>query len=136
MAAKASWGYSPAWLDGWRDQILLTPAQLQTWVVTVALAGPEILGFSALIPGQDVATLEHLWVTPPAMGRGVGRALLRHARVTAARLGAQALLIESDPNAEAFYLRSGAERIGTRAAPLPDNPARVLPQLRLATGDG
>jgi hypothetical protein len=37
--------------------------------------------------------------------------------------------IDSDPNAEPFYLACGAERTGAIPAPIAGQPARVRPQL-------
>ena len=45
--------------------------------------------------------------------------------------GLDALLIESDPDAEPFYLAHGAERQGTRIS---SATGRELPLLRIATG--
>ena len=74
--------------------------------------------------------LEHFWVDPAHMGRGVGRALLEHAIATSRRLGATAIDISSDPNAEEFYLRFGACRVGEVSAPVDGQP-RSLPRLEL-----
>jgi GNAT superfamily N-acetyltransferase len=63
------------------------------------------------------------------MGAGVGRTLLEAANRLARDAGVRELLIESDPQAEAFYLRQGAERIGRRTSP---STGRELPLLRLA----
>ena len=59
---------------------------------------------------------------------GVGRALFDHALDRAAALGAETLGIEADPNAEGFYLRMGATRVGEIAYEL-DGRERVLPLL-------
>ncbi len=63
------------------------------------------------------------------MGLGVGRTLLRAARDIARSTGFSALLIHSDPNAEAFYLREGAVCAGS--VPSGSIPGRILPLLRL-----
>jgi GNAT superfamily N-acetyltransferase len=71
-----------------------------------------------------------LFVDPPAIGRGVGGLLLRHALGTAAALGIDTLEIDSDPYAEPFYRHAGAVRTGT--SPSTVDPARELPHLTLA----
>ena len=60
------------------------------------------------------------------MGRGIGRALFEHAVEQARRLGSHALKIESDPNAEGFYKRMGAHRVGETITAI-DGQRRELP---------
>ena len=75
--------------------------------------------------------LHHLWVDPPAMGRGIGRRLFGSLLDRVRRRGARRMLIESDPYAETFYLHMGAIRIGERAVPA--IPGRMLPLLAITT---
>ena len=70
------------------------------------------VGFYLLTTESDGMHLDHLWIAPHAMGRGIGRALFEHAVEQARRLGHQTLKIEADPNAEGFYTRMGARRVG------------------------
>ena len=76
---------------------------------------------------EPAARLEHLWVQPDSMGKGVGRALLQHAQGQAKT----ALLIDSDPHAEAFYIACGARRVARIPAPIPQQPDRFLPRMEL-----
>ena len=73
--------------------------------------------------------LEHLWVLPEAMGRGIGRALFSHAVQRAKALGVQAIRIESDPYAEKFYERMGARRVGENRSEV-DGQVRLLPVMQ------
>jgi GNAT superfamily N-acetyltransferase len=70
------------------------------------------VGFYALVGEGSQIELEHLWVLPEHMSAGIGRALFAHAVRRAASLNADLLEIESDPNAEGFYRRMGAIRVG------------------------
>ena len=90
----------------------------------------EPVGFYALVGEGCRIELEHLWVLPKRMGTGVGRALLEHAAGRAADLGAETLGIEADPNAEGFYRRMGARRVGETTYEL-DGQERILPLLAL-----
>ena len=74
----------------------------------------------------DVASLEHMWVEPGFIGRGIGRALFDHALETARHAGVTKLEIESDPNAEEFYRKRGAKRIGYSVGEV-DGERRLLP---------
>jgi predicted N-acetyltransferase YhbS len=69
------------------------------------------------------------------MGRGIGRALFLHAVNKARELGARTLYIESDPNAEGFYLRMGANRVGVVSGKVA-GLFRELPLLAYELGKG
>jgi len=62
------------------------------------------------------------------MGRGIGRALFKHALEQARKLGHRTLKIEADPNAEGFYKRMGARHVGATVTSI-ENQRRKLPRL-------
>ena len=131
-AAKAHWGYPPAWLAQWRAALTLTPADVTRWTVQVATdATGTRVGFAALSPAQPRWEVEHLWVHPTVIGRGVGRLLLRDALRRAHAAGDVGLAIDADPHSAAFYLRCGAQPAGAVPAPMPGAPDRTLPRFWL-----
>jgi len=125
-AAKRHWRYPEEWIAAWRADLTVTPDACASGMVWCACDGERVLGFHALSSEDGVASLEHLWVDPPHIGTGVGATLFRHALRVAAADGARALEIASDPNAEGFYRRMGARRVGATPS-LP--PGRSLPVL-------
>lgn len=129
-AAKRHWGYPDAWIAEWRDALTLAPAYILGHAVFVAVEEDEPRGFYALSMEDGLAELDHLWMEPGWMGRGLGRALFEHAVATARAAGAARLQIDSDPHAEAFYLRMGARRTGEIPADV-DGVHRVLPRLEV-----
>lgn len=133
-AAKASWGYSIDQLTAWRDALSPSVTSIAEQPTFVAELGDTLAGFCQLNLEVHPVELEHLWVHPEFMGRGVGRALLCHCLDYLACSGVPLLHIDSDPNAEPFYAACGAVRIGVVAAPVEGRPDRVRPQLRVATG--
>jgi GNAT superfamily N-acetyltransferase len=135
-AAKRSWGYPEAWVQSWSATLTLDADAIATMRVRVAEDDAGILGFRALAGEGRSMRLEHLWVWPDAMGRGVGRALVEDARAEAAGRGAEVLVIESDPHAEVFYRRLGAITVGAVPAPAPGAPDRSLPVMHLPVGRG
>lgn len=85
-------------------------------------AGGEVLGFA----GTAEDRLEMLFVDPAQHGRGLGKALLRHA---IAQDGIRFVDVnEQNPGALAFYLSQGFERIGR--SPL-DSDGRPFPLVHL-----
>ena len=129
MRSKAHWGYSEAFLEIVRPMLTFTEHDITANPVYVLEGSDGPAGMYRLLDTPPQGTLEDLWVDPTAIGSGLGRRLFDHALMTAAALGLESLLIESDPNAEGFYLAVGAVRIGERASP----SGRVLPLLAIST---
>jgi GNAT superfamily N-acetyltransferase len=128
FAAKRYWGYPERWIERWRETLTITPEFIRRNEVYAAMLDSEIVGFYALVGEGRKIELEHLWVLPERMGAGIGRALFDHAVRRAMSLNAQTLGIESDPNAEGFYRRMGATRVGEISYPI-DGQNRTLPLL-------
>lgn len=131
FAAKRHWAYPTSWIDRWADVLTVTRDYIEANPTFSASIDGEILGFYALQSHGPEAQLDHLWVLPAAMRRGIGRALFAHAEKTARAAGAATLQIEGDPHAVEFYRRMGAVVCGQRAAPM-DARARFLPLLQKA----
>jgi N-acetylglutamate synthase-like GNAT family acetyltransferase len=67
-------------------------------------------------------------VAPEYIGSGVGKELFIHAMQNAARRSVSEIEIVSDPNAEGFYRKMGAHRIGESVSEIDGQPRR-LPRL-------
>lgn len=131
LAAKRFWGYPEPWIEAWRCDLTITPAFIAAHPVCAAVERGDVpVAFYALASDGAGTHLEHLWVDPPHIGRGLGRELFAHAAQAARESGATALLIESDPNAEPFYRRMEAKTVGSRRADV-CGERRDLPLLRL-----
>jgi GNAT superfamily N-acetyltransferase len=113
FASKKHWGYPAGWMEAWSDALRIDPEQIAFNPTYAAVRDEEIVGFYLLRTGKESAVLEHLWIRPDQIGEGIGRRLFEHAVEQARVLGAKFIEIESDPNAEGFYCRLGAQRIRT-----------------------
>jgi GNAT superfamily N-acetyltransferase len=128
-AAKRHWGYPERWIESWRDTLTIRADFIAANVAWCATEDARAVGFYVLTNESDGLHLDHLWIAPPAMGRGIGRALFDHAIEQARGLGGRVLEIESDPNAEGFYKRMGARRVGVTVTNI-EGQRRELPLLR------
>lgn len=130
--AKQSWGYSEDWMEAWRDQLTLTPDVIRSEEAWFAEIRSRAAGFYVLrcLPNAT-GSLEHLWVRPDSMRMGVGSRLLEHAVDRGKAAAISSLSVVADPNAEAFYLKYGARRIGTETGSVCGH-RRELPILTLA----
>jgi GNAT superfamily N-acetyltransferase len=132
LAGKRHWGYPEAWLEAWRDLLTITPEYLAKNVVYYAEDETgRVVGFYGLERDGDRFRMEDLFLVPSVIGHGLGRQLFEHAVEAARARGATELLIEADPNAEGFYLRMGAQRIGEKVSRV-TGVERVAPLLRYA----
>lgn len=129
--AKAYWGYPSHWLEQWRDQLTISPEFIEAHDTFAARLDRKIVAFYSLLLRPDGLHLEHLWVLPEWIGRGIGRHLFAHATALALGRGARALKIEADPHAEPFYLHLGAVRVGTSTSEI-GGQRRELPLLIFA----
>lgn len=118
LAAKAHWRYPAAWLDQWREQLTLTSGYIVRNPTFAAERIGCVIGFHAVVPNDDIAVLDHLWVRPDHIGTGVGRMLFAHAENVARGLGARRLTFVGDPHAEGFYRHLGARKTGLEPAPI------------------
>jgi len=137
FAAKRHWGYPEGWIEIWREELTVTPSFIERHEVFAAAENGKPIGFYALVTSEDLTELDHLWVLPELIGKGVGRQLLNHAIERAAVIGAQRIEIVSDPNAEGFYLKAGAKKIGEVISEI-EGQERRLPRLAIdifETGD-
>jgi GNAT superfamily N-acetyltransferase len=125
-AAKRHWGYPDELMELWDADLTVTPDFAAAPTVFCVAEGERVLGFYALSRDGVEFELEHMWVAPPFMGRGLGAMLFAHATATARSMNGAVLRIASDPHAEGFYRRMGARRVG-EAASTPSG--RMLPLL-------
>jgi ribosomal protein S18 acetylase RimI-like enzyme len=134
LRAKAHWGYDESFLEACRADLTLRPADIAARRAVVAAAAGRVTGFYTLDGEPPEGELGNLWVEPAAMRHGIGRRLWRHAMARARELGFRAVLIDSDPHAEGFYLRMGAVRVGE--VPSTAVAGRMLPRLRVPVSSG
>ena len=128
FAAKRHWGYPESWIRLWSEALTITPGYIGAHPTCVAVVDEKIVGFCAAQVDADEALVDHLWVSPAAMGRGIGRLLFLHMEQLLRDGGAVRLKVVADPNAEGFYHRMGATTLGHEKSTV-EGQARFLPLL-------
>lgn len=127
IESKAHWGYSNELIEVWRDIMKVEEAYITENMVRSIVADGETVGFFAIKRSDDEDILDHLWLLPKAIGRGIGKQAFEEIKKECRLLGIEEFVVISDPNAEGFYLRQGCERIG-QVESKPQK--RMLPKLR------
>jgi N-acetylglutamate synthase-like GNAT family acetyltransferase len=126
--AKRYWGYPEHWIKHWQDELTISNDFVSENEVYLLACEDEVRGFYALVVRNDKAELEHLWVARQHIGTGVGKELFIHAMQRAAGRNVSEVQISADPNAEGFYKKMGAHRIGEIQANM-DNKPRTIPRM-------
>ena len=126
--AKAFWNYPEEWLKLWKKQLTFTTDDLNTHWNYGAYIQDELVAFVMFSQNETLADIDNLWVLPEFMALGIGKTLMTNALAEAKSREIEIIRIESDPNAESFYQKFGAVRIGfTDSSPKP----RKLPVLEI-----
>jgi GNAT superfamily N-acetyltransferase len=128
--AKGHWGYPKKWMEAWSPLLTIYDDYIQMYDTYVANIGGNPAGFYALSLDGEKARLDHLWVRPEFMGQGVGKLLLKHALGLCLKYGVAVLEIESDPNAQGFYEKMGARKVGKVQSTVDGQP-RSLPLMEI-----
>lgn len=127
LRSKGSWGYPDAFMSQVASDMAIAPEAMETDLVEVAEKDGAIIAVMRLQRRADHAWLQDLFVDPRAMGQGLGRHLFERATAYAREWGYREMCFDSDPNAEPFYRRMGAERVGMPRSTLVTG--RELPRL-------
>jgi GNAT superfamily N-acetyltransferase len=106
-------GYDEDFIARSMPGLTITLPTITAGDIQVAELPGEIIGVVQVMNSElrGIAVLG-IYVDPPHWGKGVGRALFEAAVVHARTLKAGAVMIYALPNAEGFYGRLGAIRIG------------------------
>lgn len=123
-AAKGCWGYSKEQLQIWDQELTISPEDIEKGLVFHVEQEGKIIGFYSLSENEEAFEFEHLWIAPEYTGKGFRKMLFDHAKETALQNGGKKIRVESDPNAQGFYLKIGMHRIGEKESSIPD---RMLP---------
>jgi GNAT superfamily N-acetyltransferase len=126
--SKAYWGYDAKFMETFRQTMVIRAEQIRAHIVYVAQDQTgRVIGFYQLQQRESEMHLLDLFIEPEFIGRGIGKVLFRHAVEQSRVMGFCGFTLDSDPNAEPFYLRMGAIRIGERESAI---PGRFIPKMK------
>lgn len=131
LLSKDYWGYGPAQMAKWKEELTITPDYIdKNRVMVLEIEGPGIIGYYSVLQQSNTKwLLDNLFVLPQYIGQGYGRSLLEDCIATAKSSLVQKLTLESEPQAEAFYKQFGFKTISSSPSSIPD---RHLPIMELS----
>lgn len=130
IAAKRHWNYPESWIQTWLPSLTVTAEYIQSNETWVAIEGELYVAYYSLKQDDEFLWLDNLWVLPEFIGQGIGKQLFHHAVERSRATGANVLKIEADPNAQDFYEKMGAQKIGEHHTEVEGQP-RVLPIMEI-----
>lgn len=126
ITSKGYWGYSQEQLEQWRSNLTFEEDYIVRNTVKLILKDKELIGFFAIVKG-DSNELDHLWLLPKAIGKGYGNLVFAQILLECKILEISNFYIISDPDAEGFYLKKGALKVGEVYS---EPQKRMLPKLK------
>ena len=111
-SVQLHWNYSAEFMEWNPEDIAITPHHLDEMITYVLEIEERVVGLYVLRGEAPEMELSRMMIEPEMIGQGYGRHLWNHAVETARGLGVREITIDSDPNAEGFYQRMGAETVG------------------------
>ena len=130
ISAKRHWNYPDRWIELWTPSLTISTdyiLQNETWMAVVNVTP---IGFYSLHRDDEILWLDNLWVLPDFMRQGIGKKLFQHAVERSRVLDVPILKIEADPNAQSFYEKMGAYKVGESRNQVDDQP-RILPIMEI-----
>ncbi|MFF2176441.1 GNAT family N-acetyltransferase [Lysinibacillus sp. NPDC058147] len=125
--SKAYWGYTEDFLQQCKGDLTVTKEYVEENPVYVMESDNKIVAFYSFTLNE--LKLDALFIDPEYIGKGLGKILWKHLLNEAKELGISEFTLDSEPNAEGFYLKMGAKNIGfTPSTVFPD---RQLPLMKV-----
>jgi predicted N-acetyltransferase YhbS len=131
IASKRHWNYPEKWMQLWIPVLTISPTYISANEVWTAVIDNKFVAYYSLKKDAEGLWLDNLWVLPEYIGQGIGRQLFQHALEKSHLYGVSLLKIESDPNAQTFYEKMGAQKIGENHHPEMDGQQRILPVMQI-----
>lgn len=130
IASKRYWNYPERWMQIWLPLLTISPEYISENEVWVKIFGDKPVAYYSLQQAGSELWLDNLWLLPEFIGRGIGKELFLHAVERSRQCDGSILKIEADPNAEAFYEKMGARRVGEHHSEVDGHP-RILPIMEI-----
>ncbi|OUL63972.1 N-acetyltransferase [Flavobacterium sp. AJR] len=111
--SKAYWGYSAEQILQWDKNLTITEEYIKDNDVFKLLSEDLTIGYySYFIEEKQNVILDNLFIRPEYIGKGFGKYLIDDflSRIREGKF--EKVMLDSEPNAEAFYSKLGFEKVG------------------------
>jgi N-acetylglutamate synthase-like GNAT family acetyltransferase len=127
--SKAHWGYSDEQIEIWSEFLTVSKEYIETKSVYNLIVDDKIIGYYSFFhESENIIKLDNLFVLPDFIGKGFGKILMNDFLVQIKNSDAQKVILNSEPNAEDFYIKFGFVKVGQIETSIKD---RYLPIMEL-----
>jgi GNAT superfamily N-acetyltransferase len=127
--SKAYWGFSEDILKEWEHLLTITKDYIEKNKVYKLVQNDQFIGYySYFSTDENTIKLDNIFILPEFIGKGFGKILMNDFLKNIKQLGINKITLDSEPNAEKFYLTFGFETIGQIESSIKD---RYLPIMEL-----
>ena len=120
FSSKGYWNYPKEFYDIWYNELTISPDYIQNNDVFVFEKDGKIIGYYSIVELKDDIEisdiklskgfwLEHMFIDPQCIGKGIGTKMFQHLREWCTSLNVYELGILADPNSRGFYEQMGCE---------------------------
>ncbi|WP_394774890.1 GNAT family N-acetyltransferase [Flavobacterium sp.] len=127
--SKAYWGYSNEQIEIWSEFLTVSKEYIEANPVYNLIVEDKIIGYYSFFhESKNTIKLDNLFVLPEFIGKGLGKILMNDFLNKLKNTEVQKVILNSEPNAEAFYAKFGFVKIGQIETSIKD---RFLPIMEL-----
>ncbi len=120
--SKGYWNYPQEYFEIWNNELTITPGYIENNDVYVYEIDGAVVGYYSIVEiHEDIDIsgikiqkgywLEHMFIEPLYIGRGIGSIMFRHLRASCVENGINKLRILADPNSKGFYEKMGCQYV-------------------------
>lgn len=122
FASKGYWNYPQEYFEIWKNELTISSDYIEKNNVVVFEIEGFVVGYYSIanlpedieISGIKIGKgywLEHMFVEPLHIGKGIGSKMFHHLRNWCAAAGINELGILADPNSKGFYEKMGCQYV-------------------------
>lgn len=137
--SKGYWDYPPEYFEVWNNELTINTEYIENNKVFVYELDGGIVGYYSIVElYEDIEVsgikiekgfwLEHMFIQPRHIGKGIGSRMFHHMRIICRKEGISELKILADPNSKGFYEKMGCEYLDEFPSTIKN---RTTPFLRL-----
>jgi ribosomal protein S18 acetylase RimI-like enzyme len=111
--SKTYWGYSEEQILKWNDNLTISKEYIENNSAYKLVNNGKIIGYySYIVKEEKNVILDNLFILPEYIGKGFGKYLMSDFLNRMKKEKFEKITLDSEPNAENFYLKIGFKKIG------------------------